>query len=56
VGEAGILLNVSVLAVPTPQSLSAWTDTTPLVKADAFTDTVMELVDEVPLNPEGNVH
>jgi hypothetical protein len=56
VGEAGILLNVSVLAVPTPQSLIARTEIDPLVKADAFTETVMELVDEVPLNPEGNVH
>ena len=56
VGDEGILLSARVLAVLFPQAFCATTETLPLVKSDGFTATVMVLVLEVPVRPEGNVH
>ena len=53
VGVAGILLSARVLAVPVPQALSAETEMLPVVKIAGFTATVMLLVVEVPVKPEG---
>ena len=55
VGVAGILLSARVLAVLFPQAFCATTDTLPLVKSDGFTATVMVLVLDVPVRPEGSV-
>ena len=56
VGVDGILLRAKVLAAPVPQALTAATETEPEVKLAGFTATVMVLVVDVPVSPDGSTH
>ena len=54
-GVAGTLAMVSDLAAEVQKAVLAFTVTAPLVKLRSLMATAMLLVEDVPVNPEGNV-
>ena len=55
VGVEGILVNARVLIALDPQALFAVTPILPEMNNAGFTATVIVFVEDVPVNPEGNV-